>query len=360
MNYDLILTPTGRLRLREDGEFSEAESDAWMKRIVTAFSSSQASGLFSLAASKPDAPPPSSFAFWRDFACRYLTQLCRTPEFAGQQIDPVEPPFESELENIRLIAPPMQGGEYLNTDVLRDHWIDLDSWAREEIAASKDGLSGWLKKRAPLWRQVGRVCFHLAENKRDPEFPFAFLATYAPSLSKGGRVQYQPLGKALQEYAGARNKKALINLLSPVHQASEKIEFVKDLLDSGDIFHPLAWTPGDAYHFLKNVSLLEESGLLVRLPDWWRKRARPRVTVTIGEQKQSRFGADAMLDFKVGLALGDHEITEEEWRQIMESGGRSCVCKRPMDRGGPGETVQGSRTLETSRGECGGGRDLIH
>jgi len=190
---------------------------------------------------------------------------------------------------------------------------------QKEIAASKSGLAGWLKQHAPIWRQVGRVCFHLAENKRDPDLPFAFLATYAPSLSKGGQVQYKPLGKALQEYAGDRNNKALINLLLPVHRASEKVDFVKELVDSGEVFLPLAWTPGEAYRLLKSVPLLEESGLLVRLPDWWRKRPRPRVAVTIGEQRQRRFGVDAMLDFKVGLALGDHQLTQKEWRRIMAS-----------------------------------------
>lgn len=319
MKFDLILTPTGRLRLREDREYSGAEPDAWMERIAAAFSSSQASGLFSLAATRPDTPPPPTFAFWRDFACRYLTQLCRTPDSVGKLLDPIEPPSESGMATILPSAPPMQGGEYLNTEILRGLWVDLDSWAQKEIAASTDGLTGWLKKHAAIWRQVGRVCFHLAENRQDPELPFAFLATYAPSLSKGGSVQYRPLGKALQEYAGERNKNALISLLSPVHRASQKIEFVKEMVDSGELFHPLAWTAGEAYRLLKSVPILEESGLLVRIPDWWRQRARPRVAVTIGEKRQSRFGVDAMLDFEVGLALGDRNLTENEWRQIMAS-----------------------------------------
>ena len=319
MSYDLTLTPAGHLHLREGEDDSGATPDAWMKRVAAALSSSQASGIFSLAATRPDAPLSPSFSFWRDFACRYLTQLCRTPEFVGKQLHPVEPPFEYEMATMLLSAPPMQGGEYLSTEVLHRLWVDLDTWVRKEVATSENGLNVWLKKHAAIWHQVGRVCFHLAENKHDPELPFAFLATYAPSLSKGGRVQYRPLGKALQEYAGERNKKALINLLSPVHQASEKIDFVKEMVDSGEVFHPLAWTPGEAYRLLKDVPLLEESGLLVRLPDWWRKRARPRVTVTIGEKRKSRFGADAMLDFKVCLALGEHDLTEKEWSQIMAS-----------------------------------------
>ncbi|MFQ5329837.1 MAG: DEAD/DEAH box helicase [Thermodesulfobacteriota bacterium] len=290
-----------------------------MKRVVAAFSSSNASGLFSLAATRPDTPPSPSFSFWRDFACTYLSKLCSTPDVVGSHLAPIEPPSDAEKTALLLSAPPMQGGEYLSTEIFRDLWLDLDEWVRNELTNSEDGLTEWLIKHAPIWRQVGRVCFHLAENKRDPDLPFAFLATYAPRLSKGGQVQYQPLGRALQEYGGERNKKALINLLAPVHRASESVDFVKELIDSGEVFHPLAWTPGEAYQLLQSVPLLEESGLLVRLPDWWRKRPRPRVAVTIGEKKQNRFGADAMLDFKVTLALGDRTLTDKEWRQIMAS-----------------------------------------
>jgi SNF2 family DNA or RNA helicase len=319
MNFGLILTPAGHLRLQENETLSGTPPDGWRKRVGAAFSSSQSEGLLALAGSRPETPLSPAVSFWRDFTGRYLTQLCRTPESVGNHLDPIDPPLESELAALMLSAPPMLGGEYLNNEVLRGLWYNLDVWARKEIAASNEGLTGWLKKHAPIWQQVGRVCFHLAENRRDPDFPFAFLATYAPSLSKGGRVQYQPLGKALQEYAGERNRKALIKLLLPVYRASERVSFIKELVDSGDVFHPLAWTTSEAYRFLTNVPLLEESGLLVRIPDWWRKKPRPRVAVSIGEKRQSQFGADVMLDFRVDLALGDERLTEEEWSALMAS-----------------------------------------
>lgn len=320
MSCEISITPAGRLVFHRFDDNDAVESDAWIKRAVAAFAFSNAAGLFSLAAARPDTPPPPSLSFWRDFACRYLTEICRTPVTDGNRLDPIDVPSQSEFAAMLLSAPPMQGGEYLSADVFQRIWGDLDAWTRREIASSTNGLEGWLKKNASIWHQVGRVCFHLAENKSDSDHPFAFLATYAPSLSKGGRVQYRPLGKALQEYAGERNKKALIRLLSPVKRASEKIDFVKELVDSGEIYHPLAWTPGEAYRLLKNVPLLEESGLLVRLPDWWRKRPRPRVSVTIGNRKESRFSANSMLDFKIGLALGEETLTEKEWHQIMASG----------------------------------------
>ncbi|NOY85222.1 MAG: DEAD/DEAH box helicase, partial [Nitrospirae bacterium] len=177
----------------------------------------------------------------------------------------------------------------------------------------------WLKKHAPRWHQVGRVCFHLAENKNDPDYPFAFMATYAPRLGRSGQLQFQPLSKALQEYAGARNKKLLVHLLIPVQCAAEKSTLVNDLLDSGDLFHPLAWTAKEAYSFLQEVPIFEESGLFVRLPDWWRARKRVRIAVSIGEKRKNNFGLDTMLDFNLNFALGDERLSETEFKDLLKS-----------------------------------------
>ncbi len=318
MTVELALTPAGCLYLLDTaGDENDALPAAWLKRVAAGFSAGQGAGLFALAATRPEGALSPSFGFWRGFAVSYLTRLCRTPETSGRLLEPVEPPETAAWAAMMLAAPPMPGGEYLSGEVLHALWQELDGWVRTEVGKAAGGLAGWLKKHAPLWRQVGRVCFHLAENKRDPGLPFAFLATYSPRLSTGGRVQYQPLGAALQEYGGERNKKGLINLLSPVQRAAEQVPWVAELVESGDIFHPLAWTPGEAYRLLKAVPVLEASGLLVRLPDWWQRRPRPRVAVTIGQQQQSRLGLGEMLDFKIELALGEETLSEQQWRELM-------------------------------------------
>ncbi|MFH1266549.1 MAG: DEAD/DEAH box helicase, partial [Planctomycetota bacterium] len=325
MSLDLAFTPSGHVTAVEQADeergspegAADAAPDGRIRKVAKAFASGQAEGLFALATERLETPLAPSLTYWRDFAGRYLTELCYTPQSEDVEIAPIPPPQVSELGPLVLCVPPMQGAEYLTRDALEAVWSDLDAWTRGRIASSKQGLSGFLKERAPLWHQVGRVSFHLAENRRDPAYPFAFLATYAPGLSGGARVQYQPLSKALAQYAGTRNKKALIKLLSPVHLASQKSAFVKELVDSGDIYQPLAWRPGEAYRFLKEVPVFEESGVLVRLPDWWKKRPRPQVGITVGEKRQKKFDANGMLDFKVELALGDQQLTEAEWRELM-------------------------------------------
>lgn len=261
---------------------------------------------------------PPVLTFWRGLGERYLTDLCHVPEPAENLKQPLAAPLD-ELAEMAVTAPPMRGGEYLSTETLAGLWQQLDADVRNDIAAGPGGLSEWLQRRAPTWHRVGRVCFHLAENKRDAECPFAFLATYAPKLLEGGRVQYQPLGRALEEYAGAKNRKLLVHLLTPVQRAAERCAWVKELVDAGDVFHPLRWTPREAHRLLRDIPVLEESGLLVRVPNWWTKRPpRVRVGVSIGNKRVSQFGVDAMLDFHVETTLGGEALTPEEWHRILD------------------------------------------
>jgi len=317
MAHIITLTPSGALLLHEEDTDSQENKDPWLKKVIKGFNASEEEGLFTLAASKPGIVLHPTFSYWRDFTCQYLTRLCRKPVTA--EVISVEAPNSAELSTLILSVPPMQGGEYLSARVLVDRWTRLDAYIQNRVSSSNLTLSDWLKKYAPLWRQVGRVCFHLAENKNDPDYPFAFMATYAPTISKTGRVQYQPLSKALEEYAGARNKKVLIKLLSPVHAASQKNRFIKDLVDSGDIFHPMVWKQEDAYQLLKGAHLLEECGLILRLPDWWRKRPHPRVSVTIGDNKKTSLGITELMDFKIRLVLGDQKLTKKELKDLMKA-----------------------------------------
>src|SRR6202011_3757 len=124
----------------------------------------------------------------------------------------------------------------------------------------------------------------VAENRKDPDAPFAFLATYTTRLSAHAKAQHLPLGQALREYAGAANKDRLLSLLLPVQRASELCPWLKSMVDAGEIFHPLRWTPGDAMQLLRDVPQLESAGVVVRMPAAWRasRPPRPQVTAKVG------------------------------------------------------------------------------
>jgi non-specific serine/threonine protein kinase len=318
----VILTPHGLLLVENappPSPWLEAETG---RRVAAAFAESAAHGLLRLGTRELNATLPPAGAWWRELARRFLTQLCHTAGLEqAQELAALPPPAEADLSALAETAPPMRGGEYLNAEVLVRLWRSLDELVRVEIARHPQGAGAWLKESHPLWRMVGRVTFHLAENKRHPTHPFAFMASYASRISSQSRVQHLPLGRALQEYAGAGNKPALLNLLSPVQKAAEKSGFVRELVDSSRIFKPLPWTPAEAYRFLKDAPACEEAGVVVRLPDWWKggRPPRPRVSVRVGENRSAGLGADTLLDFSVERTLDGEPLTEAEWESLLNA-----------------------------------------
>ena len=190
--------------------------------------------------------------------------------------------------------------------------------------------------------------------------PFAFLATFSSGFGAGGRLKHLPLRNAVQQYAGANDRAALINLLSPVEEAAKACAWVRELADSGDLYRPLAWSPELAYRFLQSVPELERSGLSVRVPNWWRKRPRPQVSVTIGSQTPPRVGADAVLDFRVEVALGDSPLSAEELEALRSAGDGLVSAPQPVGGGGPRATGAGDRTLGNAATPRRRRRDLVH
>ena len=306
------LTPAGRLRWEPSGD--EAAPDA-PPSLQGAFETDWREALFTLAADKTPTGDMPSVRYWQQLAERHLTGLCHVPENAGSF--EVEPLSSADCARWILTAPPMHGGEYLSEQTLQRVWEGLDGWVRETVPRP-GGLAAFLRERAPKWRQVGRVCFHLAENRNDEARPFAFMATYASGFGAAGRVKHLPLRKALEQYAGARNRAALVKLLSPVQRAAETCGWVKDLVDSSDVYRPMAWTAAQAFRLLRSAEDLEASGLSVSLPNWWRRRPRPQVSVTIGAGAPSRLDAGAMLDFDVRVALGDATLSREELDALLD------------------------------------------
>ena len=212
------LTPHGRLVLAPD-EDAPLLAPELHDRLAEAFQRGAGHGLLLLGADETATPLPPVFSWWREFGARYVTALCTEHTAA---------PNNDELDRIVRTAPPMTGGEYLTPAVLLSLWNELDAAFTLELAESKSGVQEFLKRRNPAWNLVGRVHFNLAENRRIPTSPFAFLATYTTRLSAQAKAQHLPLGQALSEYAGAAKQDRLLSLLLPVQRASEDVPVAED------------------------------------------------------------------------------------------------------------------------------------
>ena len=262
---------------------------------------------------------PPALAWWRDFATRYVTALCSIP--VGDDIA-VELPGVSVLEAMIADLPPMPGAEYLTPSALSGIWHELDTAFRSDLAISKLALQDFLKSLHPAWNLVGRVHFNLAENRKDAEAPFAFLATYTSRLSAHGKAQHQPLSQALAEFADGKRKAQLLSLLLPVQRAAEQCDWLHDMVEEGEIYHPLRWTPADAWRLLVDMPKLEAAGIVVRAPGTWQagRPSRPLVKVSVGAKAPSLLGMDALLDFNMEVTLDGERLSAAEIKRLLKSG----------------------------------------
>ena len=313
----LQLTPSGALRLstQEGAEALEGELAA---RLTKAFDRGAGSGLLQLGGGEIGRPLPPAFAYWRDFATHFLSVLCARPEDADD-FDQAPPPPPEDLADRAEAAPLMPGAEYLTSEVLQHLWEELGRAFQSALAKSRLSRAEFLKTLHPTWNVVGRVHFNLAENRKDEERPFAFLATYTDRLSTQGRARHLPLAQALEEYRGARQKDKLLSLLLPMQRAAEECEWLREMVADGEIFHPIRWTPAEAFRFLGEIETFERAGVVVRMPAHWPagRPTRPKVTGIVGAKRPSTFGLDAMLDFRMELTLDGEKLTPKEIETIL-------------------------------------------
>ena len=166
-----------------------------------AFARGSGHGLLLLGLDEAGTTLPPVFTWWREFGARYVTALCTQAAMAQHKVRFAAPSMQ-ELEEIALSAPPMTGAEYLTPAVLHSLWQELDTAFRVELSESKCGVQDFLKRRNPAWNLVGRVHFNLAENRKDPDAPFAFLATYTTRLSAQAKAQHLPAGTGAARVCG--------------------------------------------------------------------------------------------------------------------------------------------------------------
>jgi non-specific serine/threonine protein kinase len=248
-----VLTPHGTLALKPSND-GVALPRGLGAQLQAAFARGSGHGLLALGADHVGAALPPVLSYWRELGVRYVTALCALPGLGdGRAKSAVPLPADDTLQRMSAGVPPIAGAEYLTAAALADLWHRIDAAFEAEQAEAELPAQDFFKARHPAWNLVGRVHFNLTENRKDEAAPFAFMATYTTGLSVEGKAQHLPLGKALQDYAGARNRQRLLSLLTPVQRAAEACAWLKGMVDAGEIYHPLRWRPSQAMQFLKDV-----------------------------------------------------------------------------------------------------------
>jgi len=320
MNRELnvVVMPNGSLHTEwiETKETIDKSARLLQKEIFNRFTTDADAGLLYLGFCDNNIILTPSLEYWRNFAEQFARELSRTSELETLRHNAHIAVDKNWLVKFADSAPLMPGSEYISAELLETMWSKLNTSFRKAIKSYKGTVEEFIRIYSPDLHLVGRVFFHLVENK-DEDYPFAFLATYSTRLNKQGKSKHLPLKYALKEYENQKDK--LLELLATVHLAARKSLFLADLLNTGELFHPMFWKPSQAFSFLKQVSIYESCGILCRIPNWWKgKPSRLGINISVGNAKPSLVGMDALLNFDVRLNLGNIHISEEEAKRLLQ------------------------------------------
>lgn len=260
-----------------------------------------------------EADPSESFLY--HVADTFFKQLTDLPELelARSRVKVIL--SDEVVEELLWTVPFVIGAEHITKKWLRQVFRKLQAIFSEEITDYDGTVEMYLTEKNQKLRVPERVFFHLVENKKDPDYPFAFLATYA-TKGENGKIRHVPLKYALTEYQNERSK--LLTLLACLNRAAEVSELIGGFMDSGELFHPLKITSQEAYTFLKQIEDIENTGILCRIPNWWKRDAASvSMAVSLGDEKPSMLGFDALISMKPKLMVDGMELTEEDVRLLL-------------------------------------------
>src|SRR5690554_2068687 len=145
----------------------------WME----AFQRDKYSALFHLGFSEKQAWFSPALEFLHHIAEDVIKNLSQVPELEFvREVLELEP-LEEELYRFREELPFAVGMEFVDVNWIRCQWQEILHVFRMEIKNYAGTVSQYLTDQNPNIHVVGRIFFHLVENKVS-DVPFAFMATY--------------------------------------------------------------------------------------------------------------------------------------------------------------------------------------
>lgn len=177
-----------------------------------------------------------SVAYIKTIIDIFINRLSKNPDIENLREKTTIYIDELESNNLLNSAPYLTGSEHLNEEWIKKFWESLNNSFSEMITKYKGSVSEFLS----IYNGEKETSKHL------------------------------PLKNSLIEY-GENNEK-LLSLLSTVNKASARSKFISEVVSTGEIFHPLGLSTEEAYTFLKEIPIYEESGILCRIPKWWKNK----------------------------------------------------------------------------------------
>ncbi len=263
---------------------------------------------------RPVASVDDAGLFLWQIADSFLTELSRTEGLELSRENTAVSLTDDLTENLLSSLPFAPGSENVNAEWIQILWAKLNGCFSYEIKNYSGTVALYLAEKDERLKVAERIFFHLVENKNDEKYPFSFLATYSTKDEKGS-IKHAPLKYALTEYKNDRDK--ILDLLSCLNRAAEVSKLIGEFTSSGEMFHPLRLTTNEAWQILRDIPKIEESGIVCRIPDWWKKsRQKAKVSVSL-TKKKSLLGLDTILGMEGYLEVDGEKLTKAEIKKML-------------------------------------------
>ena len=263
---------------------------------------------------RPVASLDDAGLFLWQVADSFLTELSRTEGLELSRENTSVLLTDDLVESLLSSLPFAPGSENVNAEWIHILWTKLNSCFSYEIKNYDRSVALYLAEKDERLKVAERIFFHLVENKNDEKHPFSFLATYSTKDEKGN-IKHVPLKYALTEYKDKRDK--ILELLSCLNRAAEVSKMIGDFTSSGEMFHPLRLTTNEAWQILRDIPKIEESGIVCRIPDWWKKsRQKAKVSVSL-TKKESLLGLNTILGMEGYLEVDGQKLTKAQIKEML-------------------------------------------
>lgn len=315
VDYEIV----SKKNLSEENQRNQEE---WYKRFLE----DKYKALWELGFSNQDDWMSQSIGFLNFLANKLIMKISRQSDIEFTRAEAELYLDYDEIDDVKSRIPFSIGIEFINEEWISVVFEKIADIYRKEVSSYKGTVKDFLMEKNTNINVAGRVFFHLVENKNE-NYPFAFLATYSTENKDAGlhKAKHMPLKNALLEYKDDKEK--LLQLMSTISKAADRSEFISELMENGELFSPLKFTKKEAYLILKEIPIYEESGIMCRIPNWWKKKSNAlRLSVSIGDKEPSKVGMDALLVFKPEIFLGEEKISKEELKKLLlESEGLTLI-----------------------------------
>ncbi|MDF2646141.1 MAG: ATP-dependent helicase [Paenibacillus sp.] len=213
--------------------------------------------------------------------------------------------MKDNLRKLEAAHPLMRRGE-----IGADLWLDEEDWL---VAI------GWRQDRSPM-----RTCLQLVEPDLAHGAGWQLRVLLQDRLAPEVLRTVTPSGEPV--VGELPLPEAWLPELSRVERDAAKWVRILPWLDAGEgVGLRQTLTEEEAWRFLAEGSVrLVEAGTSVFLPAWWERirkmkpKLRAKIKSSVGSGRETMFGLTQLMQFDWKLAVGDLELTEEEFRQLLE------------------------------------------